>query len=511
MTSGFAAGAFVRALRCTSVTSTFTWDAPSVNLAPGQNSGAAKPEAIFAQFLSVFPAGCHIRALLTVVAMLAASSFDCLAGGSSASAPKPSTTAALEVLRKNCFGCHNPEKHKGGLDLSTRELLLKGGEGGPAVEVGRSSSSLLMKLLDANAEPHMPPKGQLSKQDVKVLKKWIDGGAPWVEGAMSGDAAPLSPVSLAALPSSYQPSLALALTSDGGLLAAGRGNSVLLYRVTSTNAVAVASNQPHPDAVQSLAFSPDGRVLASGAFRRLILWDVGVTNGLVKRLEVPGRFGDRLTALAFTPDGTQLIVAEGMLGARGRLRTVEVKSGAITRTWDAHNDLIYDMSVSTNGQLLATASADKLLKIWNLGTGKESARLEGHSLAVYGVALNHDGTQVASAGADRQLRVWDVQTREKIVNLGDPRLPMVAARWAQDTNLVVAASEGGAVLSYADFKQHSGEQSSSSGTERTVGQAGEGTEAIAISRDAGVVCASNSDGVIWVWKRDGKLIAKLTP
>lgn len=430
-------------------------------------------------------------------------------GGGKRSKAVVEAGSALELLRTNCYGCHNAEKHKGGLDLSTRETLMKGGETGSAVDLAKADASLLLKLLGAEAEPHMPPKKQLTDAEIKSLRRWVRAGAVWVEGAMTGDAVPMKPVTLRALPAGYAPALALSLSEDGGRLAVGRGNHVLTYRLSSTNAVLTGDEAAHEDPVQSVGWSPDGATLASGAFRRLVVWDT--TNGLRKRLEVPVRWDGRVTALGFQGDGSRIYVAEGTTGVRGRVRVLNAVDGALMASWEAHGDLIYDLSLSTNGTILATASADKMVKIWDLGTRKEIARLEGHSSAVYGVALNGDATQVVSAGADKQLRVWDVKTREKLVNLGDPRYAMVATRWAGGTNLVVAASENGPVLTYVDFKQHTGEQSSSSGTERTIGTVGEGAQCVAISRDGSVIAAGNADGVVMVWKRDGKQIARIEP
>ena len=48
---------------------------------------------------------------------------------------------ALSILQENCQACHNPQKHKGGLVLTTRELLLKGSEDGPVIQPRKSSAS----------------------------------------------------------------------------------------------------------------------------------------------------------------------------------------------------------------------------------------------------------------------------------------------------------------------------------------------------------------------------------
>src|SRR5262245_1529732 len=62
-----------------------------------------------------------------------------------------------DFLVKNCLRCHGGEKTKSGLDLSTREKLLEGGDRGAAVVPGRANGSRLVKLIAREEEPHMPP------------------------------------------------------------------------------------------------------------------------------------------------------------------------------------------------------------------------------------------------------------------------------------------------------------------------------------------------------------------
>ena len=64
------------------------------------------------------------------------------------------------ILAEHCAQCHLDGKRKGGLQLDSREAILKGGDDGAAVVVGKSAESLLVKLV-AGADPErvMPKKG----------------------------------------------------------------------------------------------------------------------------------------------------------------------------------------------------------------------------------------------------------------------------------------------------------------------------------------------------------------
>jgi hypothetical protein len=85
------------------------------------------------------------------------------------------------IVEASCIKCHGRGKAKGGLAIDTRETLLKGGDSGPAVIPGQSAKSLLIELVSGlNPDSVMPQKGsKLTKEQVGVLRKWIDQDLPW--------------------------------------------------------------------------------------------------------------------------------------------------------------------------------------------------------------------------------------------------------------------------------------------------------------------------------------------
>lgn len=89
------------------------------------------------------------------------------------------------ILAHNCFSCHARDKRSGALSFDRRELLLKGGESGPALVVGRSAESeLIRRVTTAEAGRVMPPAGKrLTAEEIGILRAWIDQGAKWEETA----------------------------------------------------------------------------------------------------------------------------------------------------------------------------------------------------------------------------------------------------------------------------------------------------------------------------------------
>jgi hypothetical protein len=87
------------------------------------------------------------------------------------------------ILHASCARCHARGVTRGRFSIETREALLRGGDGGPAVVPGRSDESLLIALV-AGLDPSsvMPEKGpRLTAEQVGVLRAWIDTGAAWDE------------------------------------------------------------------------------------------------------------------------------------------------------------------------------------------------------------------------------------------------------------------------------------------------------------------------------------------
>ena len=377
---------------------------------------------------------------------------------------------AVLLLQAECFGCHNPEKKKGDVVLTSREGLLPNAE-------------KLLAAIQPGSDPHMPPKKQLSTNQIAILRDWLAKGAEWqdIEAAS---------IKLGVLPSNYQPSFALAMASNK--VAVARGGAIQIYAIESNRLDLLKQFPAHSDAVQALAFSANGEWLTSAAFGKTVIWETGleITNKLV-------------TALAFAPTGSVMAIAD-----RGDIQLFDVSSRKLVAEWRAHGDIIYDLEFSRDGRRLASASGDRLVRIWDVGSQKEIATLEGHSAQVLAVAFNTNATEVVSGGSDHALTVWDIATREKISNLGRHSAAITAVAWPDDGKLIFAATDAGQVFSYKNLKRHSGEQSSASGDERRLANVNE--PLWCLGADGTVIVAAGQQGTIFAWNTDGKEVAKLS-
>src|SRR5436305_10869651 len=78
------------------------------------------------------------------------------------------------LLVDNCYNCHSADTNaKGGLRVDDRNGLLQGGDSGAAVVPGHPETSLLIKAVARrDADLKMPPKKELSSEQVAILSQW---------------------------------------------------------------------------------------------------------------------------------------------------------------------------------------------------------------------------------------------------------------------------------------------------------------------------------------------------
>ena len=117
------------------------------------------------------------RLVLTILGILA-----CLRPSSGTGAESSGTpffeSRARQILKTHCWHCHGEEVEiQAGLDLRLVRSIRRGGDSGPAIEPGASSSSLLMERIVAGEMPPGGPGKSLSSAEIEVLQQWIDEGA----------------------------------------------------------------------------------------------------------------------------------------------------------------------------------------------------------------------------------------------------------------------------------------------------------------------------------------------
>lgn len=408
---------------------------------------------------------------------------------------------AMEVLRDECVACHRAGKAKGGLKLHSPEGLNAGGEAGPVIVAGKASESLLVKVLDAKGDPHMPPKRQLSIDNVEALRKWVDAGAGWDARVMERPPK-VAPVAMGAMPEGVRPTLAVAFSPNGQWLARSTGGRVELRRAGDPGMPLHAEVDVFPESVGSLVWTKEGDGLLVGGFRRVKVIDVA---GAKVGGEVKGAFVGDIGAMVADVGGGRLWVADSIAGRGGFVRQYALADLTEVAVWKAHEDSVLGLALSGDGKWLATAGADRVMKRWDAEDHRLAGVYEGHTNQVLSVVFEPTGTRIATAGADREVKVWDRETREQDAVLGDKRQVFTALAWGKDGVSLVGVTDRGAGSAFSEIKKHTGEQRSDTGKVKVLEKVTSALQTVAVSPDGALAAAGGGDGRLHVWTlKDGK-------
>jgi WD40 repeat protein len=427
-----------------------------------------------------------------------------LSGGLFAAEPGGDAAVSFErdvtpILKRRCVECHGISKKSAGLRLDAYEHLMAGTRKGAVVVPGKSGESRLVELIQGGDEERMPPPEEaepLTAEEIAIIKRWIDAGAP---PPAAGSRTPPA-VELGALPPGFSPVVAVAGDPGGRFLAVGRGARIEVTRLAEGElGPPIAVLDGHRDVVQCLLFSPDGALLASGGFREVVLWKTEDWSEL-RRL---GPHADRVLALDFSADGGVLAAAGGLPSLNGEVVLWEVATGNRLKDLpEVHSDTIFSIDFSPDGKRLATASADRVVGIVDIEAGKRVAGFDGHTHHVVGVRFSPDGTQLLSAGADARIKSWDIEKKSKIKDWGGHSKAVMGLEVSPD-GAYVASVSGDRTLRIWDL---GGKQL------RSYGEAGGYLYTVSIFGKGAYIATGGRDDVVRVYDaRENKLLHALAP
>ncbi len=329
------------------------------------------------------------------------------------------------IFRNVCTNCHNPDKQKAGLDLTTYQGTMAGGESGPAVKPGNADGSLMFKVCTQTEEIKMPPKGdKLNDGEMALLKGWIAGFA--LENANSKPAAVQQNNVASAVVSLTRPDgpppmpgdlplepfvkargngtvMAMAASPWAPLVAIGGQRQVFLYHTETMQPLGVlAFPEGYPNV---LRFSRNAKLLLAGGglggkSGSVVLWDVATGD----RVGSVGNETDAVLAADISAD--HQFVALG--GADKRVKLYQTKDGKMTGLIKKHTDWVTAIAFSPDGKYLATADRSGGVEIWETGAEpKPFNTLAGHKAAVTSLAFMPG--VLASGSEDGKVTLWNVK------------------------------------------------------------------------------------------------------
>lgn len=321
-------------------------------------------------------------------------------------AQEPATVAPIDfqqhvmpLLQKHCVACHSAEEQGGGVQLDTFAALQKGGENGALVTASEPASSRLWLVVSGQMEPKMPPDEQpgLDETELEVLERWIREGAV---GPSDAEAAPL---------------------------------------MLSTPRIPVSSRIKQPISAVSLFSPPNSPQTQLLAVARGGNIELVNTARLQSALTLVSRLG-KINDLAFSPDGSQLIVSTGIAGLAGKVLLIDVEDGTVLREFSGHRDIIYSARMSPDGTLLATAGYDREILLWDIASGQVLRSLRGHNGAVFQLAFSRNGEVLASASGDETVKLWRVSDGARLDTLSQPQGEVWTVAFSPDDRFIVAGS-----------------------------------------------------------------------
>lgn len=366
----------------------------------------------------------------------------------------------LPLIQANCAKCHNEDKRKADLDLTSYQGVLKGSGSGAVVVAGNPDASKLWKAITQTEDPTMPPnQPPLPDKVLEVFKKWIQGGLlenanghalaaqrPAMDLTLKQDALekpsgppPMPknlPLTVVIHTEKTSAITGLAASPWAPLIAVAGQKQVLLFNSDSLALLGILPfTEGEPVGVQ---FSRNGQLLLANGGRgatsgRVVVWDV-VTG---KKLMTLGNDYDTVLAADIRPDQSEVA-----LGGPSRIVKIwSTKTGELLHKIKKHTDWVTAVAFSPNGQMLATADRNGGISVWDPDSAQELFTLAGHKAAVTALSWRGDSKLLASASEDGTVKLWEMEEGKPVKSWNAHPSGVLSVSYAHDGNLVTCGRD----------------------------------------------------------------------
>lgn len=296
-------------------------------------------------------------------------------------------------------------------------------------------------------------------------------------------------------------------TADGKLLASelgSRGRSreegVILWDTTTWQPTRTVPNARGP-----LAFSCDGKWLATDSAEGIRIWPVNSTreSTLLQNSErlfgrVAGVLSDR--PLAFSPDGVFLVAARNTASEKGAfvLSIWDVETGEEVDTMPSspehlgHTGVISSLGFLPDGRILATASMDHSIRLWDFHKRELVDTLYSHLNEIRSMTVSPDGRTLVSGDKNGLIKAWETIRSEAPPPFKGIALPLGFSR---DSGTLAVLDNDNAIVF---INLATGESVRRFPLKETLGR----SAGFALSDHLNILVQDNRDGTVAVWNVD---------
>ncbi len=159
-------------------------------------------------------------------------------------------------------------------------------------------------------------------------------------------------------------------------------------------------------------------------------------------------------------------------------------------TLNGHSGSVESVAISPDGEILASGSHDRTIKLWHLPDRREICTLNGHNDRVSAVVFSPDGKVIVSGSYDQNIKLWQVEKEEEFYTIKGNCKWITCLAISRDGETLVSGSSDGTIKLW-HFK-HGKELG-------TIKAHNEHINAIAISTDGKIFASVSSDGKVKLW------------
>jgi WD40 repeat protein len=240
--------------------------------------------------------------------------------------------------------------------------------------------------------------------------------------------------------------------------------------------------------MMSLASNRNGQLLADAGEDSVCVWNLETGKKVVCHT-------GPVTALAFSPDGQQLATA----GLDKIIKVWETTGGQLLFNLPGHADEILSLSFSADGKRLASGCKGWIVKVWDLENQEALLSLDqGHENWVSGVAFSRDGRWLASASTDKTIKIWDARNGKEVRTLRGHNVAVVAVVFSPNGKRLFSAGQDGTLKVW-----------DTAGGQELLSLASQqkGITDLILSPDGQLLATGNADGSAIIW--DGRPLEDL--